>query len=158
NIDWGAHFGGFAFGLIACALIDLLEKANAVVLRCKFPEFVKVNALIIAAAIALVLAGGRPTAILATDGWQLLLEIALVCCLAVKACDLVLSLKHGLAIVVVALVLANAAVAWLVGAALAVRWACSVRALPMVGPIGGAPLDAACANLDAVLLVVAAAA
>ena len=39
NIDWGAHFGGFAFGLIACALIDLLGRANALVLRCKFPEY-----------------------------------------------------------------------------------------------------------------------
>src|ERR1041385_2472275 len=45
NIDWGAHFGGFVFGLIACALIDLLEKGTSFVLRCKFPEFVKVNAL-----------------------------------------------------------------------------------------------------------------
>jgi membrane associated rhomboid family serine protease len=158
NIDWGAHFGGFAFGLIACAVIDVLEKANSFVLRCKFPEFVKVNALIIAGAIALVLSNGRPAAVFGTDGWLLLLGLALACLLAVKACDLVLSLKHGLAIVVVVFALANAAIVWLVGAALAVRWACSSHALPMVGPIDGALLSAACANLDVTLLFAAAAA
>ncbi|WP_249150776.1 rhomboid family intramembrane serine protease [Bradyrhizobium japonicum] len=29
RIDWGVHLGGFAAGLIACALLDLVEKANA---------------------------------------------------------------------------------------------------------------------------------
>ena len=158
NIDWGAHFGGFAFGLIACALIDLLEKANAVVLRCKFPEFVKVNALIIGGALALALAGGRSSAIFGADAWGLLLGLAVACCLAVKACDLMLSIKHGLAIVVVVFAAVNAAVAWLVGAALAVRWACSFHALPLVGPVDGALLSAACANLDVTLIVAAAAA
>ena len=43
RIDWGVHLGGFAAGLIACALLDLIEKANAYALRCKFPEAVKVN-------------------------------------------------------------------------------------------------------------------
>jgi rhomboid protease GluP len=158
NIDWGAHFGGFVFGLIACALIDLLERVNSIVLRCKFPEFVKVNAFLVAAVLALVLANGRLAAIFGLDDWQLLLAVALACALAVKAFDILLSFKHGLVVVVVAFVVVNAAVAWLGAAALAVRWACSLRTVPMLGRSDGALLRAACANLDVTLLVVAAAA
>jgi rhomboid protease GluP len=158
RVDWGAHFGGFAFGLIACALIDLLERANSVVLRCKFPEFVKVNGFLIAAVLALVLANGRLGAIFGIDGWELLLAAALACALAVKACDLLLSFKHGLVVVVLAFVAVNAAVAWLAGAALAVRWACTLGTLPMIGRSDGALLNSACANLDMALLVIAAAA
>ncbi len=29
RIDWGVHLGGFAAGLIACALLDLIEKARS---------------------------------------------------------------------------------------------------------------------------------
>jgi rhomboid protease GluP len=155
NIDWGAHFGGFAFGLIACALIDLLERANALVLRCKFPEFVKVNAFVIAAVLALVPANGSLAAMFGLEGWQLWLAIALAGALAVKACDILLSSKHGLAVIVLAFVVANAAVAWLAVAALAVRWACPLHALPMIGRAEGALLQAACANLDMTLLGVA---
>jgi len=158
NVDWGAHFGGFAFGLIACALIDLLERANSRVLRCKFPEFVKVNALFIAVALALVLADGGITAIFGLEGPQLLLAVALACALAVKGCDILLSFKHGLVVVVLAFAAANTAAAWLAGTALAVRWACSYRTLAMFGRAARGLLDAACANLDVTLLVVAAAA
>ena len=38
RIDWGVHLGGFVAGLIACALLDLIEKANPYALRCKFPD------------------------------------------------------------------------------------------------------------------------
>src|SRR5262249_14171993 len=65
---------------------------------------------------------------------------------------------HGLVVVVLAFVVMNAAVAWLAGAALAVRWACSFRTVPMIGRAEGALLQAACANLDMTLLGVAAAA
>ena len=111
EIDWGAHFGGFAFGLIACALIDLLEKGASFVLRCKFPEFVKVNALVILGLVALVLS----TAGRGGDGrrrWmELPVGLALAGCVAVKACDILLSVKHGLAILVGAFAIANAALA-----------------------------------------------
>ena len=69
-------------------------------------------------------------------------------CLAVKACDLLLSIKHGLAIVVGAFAIANAALAWFVSGALAVRLVCWFHTLPLVGPVGGALVDAACGNLD----------
>jgi rhomboid protease GluP len=159
NIDWGAHFGGFVFGLIACALIDLLEKGASFVLRCKFPEFVKVNALVILGLVALVLSMSRPmVAMLADDGWELMVGLVLTGCLAVKACDLLLSIKHGLAILVGAFAIANATLAWFVGGALAVRSVCWFHTLPFVGPVGGAPLDAACRNLGMTLIVAALAA
>ncbi len=156
NIDWGAHFGGFVFGLIACALIDLLEKAISFALRCKFPEFVKVNALVVLGLVALVVSVSRPMmAMLADDGWQLLVGLALAGCLVVKACDLVLSIKHGLAVLVVAFAIANAALAWLAGGVLAVGSVCFFHNLPFVGPVGGTLIDAACGNLGVTLVVAA---
>jgi rhomboid protease GluP len=158
TIDWGAHFGGFVFGLIACALIDLLEKGTSFVLRCKFPEFVKVNALVILGLVVLVLSMSRPmAAMLADGGWELMAGLALTGCLAVKACDLLLSVKHGLAILVGAFAIANAALAWFVGGALAVGSVCWFHTLPFVGPVAGAPIDAACRNLGVTLIVAAVA-
>ena len=154
RIDWGAHFGGFAFGFIACAAIDLLEKATSLVLRCKFPEFVKVNAFVILGAVALALSTSR-LGMFAGDGWRALVGLALAGGLAVKACDLLLSIKHGLAILVAAFAIANAALVLLVGAALAVRSACAFHTLPLLGAIGGALIDAACGNLDVTLIVAA---
>jgi membrane associated rhomboid family serine protease len=158
NIDWGAHFGGFVFGLIACALIDLLEKGTSFVLRCKFPEFVKVNALVILGLVALVLSTRRLPGMPGGDGWELPVGLALAGCVAVKACDFLLSIKHGLAILVGAFAIANAALAWFVGAAVAVRSACAFHTLPFVGPVGGALIDAACGSLDVTLIVAALAA
>jgi membrane associated rhomboid family serine protease len=159
NIDWGAHFGGFVFGLIACALIDLLEKGTWFVLRCKFPEFVKVNVFVIAGLAALVLSTSGPMAGMpGGDGWQLPVGLVLAGCVVVKACDLLLSIKHGLAILVGAFAIANAVLAWYVGAAVAVRSACAFHTLPFVGPVGGALIDAACGSLDVTLIVAALAA
>lgn len=156
NIDWGAHFGGFVFGLIACALIDLLDKGTAFVLRCKFPEFVKVNALVVVGLVALVVSTSWPMAGMpGGDGWGVLIGLALAGCVVVKACDLLLSIKHGLAILVGAFAIANAAFMWLVGAALAVRSACAFHTLPLVGAIGGVLVDAVCGNLDLTLIVAA---
>jgi rhomboid protease GluP len=155
TIDWGAHFGGFVFGLIACASIDLVEKGTSFVLRCKFPEFVKVNGFVIVGLVALVLSTRRPAGVPGGDGWELPVGLALAGCVAVKACDLLLSIKHGLAIVAGAFAIANAALAWFVGAALAVRSVCAFHTLPFVGPVGGALIDAACGDLDVTLIVAA---
>ena len=54
SIDWAAHIGGFAARMMVCALLDLLEKVNARLLRCKFPEFVKINAFVVVAGVALL--------------------------------------------------------------------------------------------------------
>ena len=157
NVDWGAHLGGFVFGVVACALIDVLERVNAFILRCKFPEFVKVNMLVILCGIALILWTDRPMAVnVGDDGPWLLLGSAAAICLVVKLCDLLLSIKHGLAIVVAAFAVANAALALAAGASLAMRSACSYRALPLIGRIDGALIDDACRNIGATLLGAAA--
>ena len=156
NVDWGAHVGGFAVGLIACASINLIEKANARVMRCKFPEFIKVNALIIVGGVALLAAAARPIAVLGADGRWLLTGFAVAGCLAVKACDLVLSIRRGLAIVVLAFALANAGFVWLAGAAWTIRSACPFHTLPLIGAIRGAVVDAACADMGSTLVAAAA--
>ena len=156
KVDWGAHLGGFVFGVLACALIDVLERANSLMLRCKFPEFVKVNGLVLAAGLAFVLAqDSRTAAALAGTGWQLPVAIALAAALAVKACDLLMSIKHGLAIIVLAFAAANAALAS-VCAAPAVVSACAFHTLPLIGRIDGAWRDAACADPERTLAAAAA--
>jgi membrane associated rhomboid family serine protease len=104
RVDWAVHLGGFAAGLSACALLDLVEKANAIVLRCKFPEFIKTNLFVLACASALVLWGAG----VASMGWVALLVCASACLLVVKMIDIVLSQMKGLAIVAVMLAIANA--------------------------------------------------
>ena len=156
NVDWGAHLGGFVFGIIACALIDVLERANALLLRCKFPEFVKVNGLVLAVGLAFVLAqDATMAAVLAGGGWQLPVAVAVAAGLAVKACDLLLSIRHGLAIIVLAFAAANAALV-LACAAPAIVSACAFHTLPLIGGIDGALRDAACADVERTLVAAAA--
>jgi membrane associated rhomboid family serine protease len=135
RIDWGVHLGGFAAGLIACALLDLFEKVNAYALRCKFPEVVKVNLTLLACAFALWAWAGQAQAITAgASGWGLVIVVVGVCCAVVKTVDIVLSLKKGLAIVVTVLAGANAVSAMLGG------WAASSACGPR-WPSGSAPFD-----------------
>jgi len=119
RIDWGAHLGGFAAGLIACAIIDLLEKANSLVLRCKFPEFVKVNLFVVACVLGLLLWDKLSAALaLGTGGSRLVVAYAAACFLVIKLSDIVLSMNKGLAIIVVVLATTNAAVVLFGGNAL----------------------------------------
>ena len=109
RIDWGAHLGGFVAGMICCACLDLLEKTFSWMLRCKFPEFVKVNAFIALAA-AIAYCWVEPAVgLFHANTWVLALASAIASLAVVKALDLTLSMKKGLAVVVVALALANAA-------------------------------------------------
>lgn len=115
RINWQVHLGGFAAGLIACGMLDAIEKLNALVLRCKFPEFVKTNIFgLIVASVILLWSRWLPAAV----GSAALLP-AIACAaigfLVVKAVDIVLSQNKGLAIIVVALATANAAVVLLGG-------------------------------------------
>lgn len=120
RIDWGVHLGGFAAGLIACAVLDLVEKTNAYVLRCKFPEAVKVNLALLACVMALwVWSGPAQTIAAGTSGWGPVIIIAVAYCAVVKLVDLALSMKKGLAIVVTALAGVNAATVMLCGWVLA---------------------------------------
>lgn len=158
RIDWGAHLGGFAAGVTACALLDLVEKANALVLRCKFPEFVKVNCFILAIVPAVLFWGRAPVApMLTPDGWLPLAIYAVACLAVIKSIDLALSMKHGLAIVVAGLSVANAAMVFFAGSAIA-----SAPGSRCVSPHFSATtqierlLDAACGNVNLALVVVAA--
>jgi len=111
RVDWGVHLGGFAAGLIACATLDLVEKVNARLLRCKFPEFIKTNLFVLACALAVVVWGSGT----ASGGWITLAIDAAVCLLVVKMIDIVLSQTKGLAVTALMLALANATVVLLAG-------------------------------------------
>jgi membrane associated rhomboid family serine protease len=119
NIDWASHLGGFAGGLIACAALDLVEKLNGRMLQCKFPEFVKVNGIVLlcAPAIAVLAGGWLPEPGRPADGLTLAIGYAAVCLGLIKLADLVLPLKKGLAVVIGALALGNAAMIWVLGTA-----------------------------------------
>ncbi len=148
RIDWGVHLGGFAAGLIACALLDLIEKANSVVLRCKFPEFVKTNIFGLACALGILLWGNRPPA-MAIGSEEITLAVGFVtaCLLVIKLADIVLSLKKGIAVIVLALAMANAAIvvfgAIVFGPALSA--ACASYRFGGPIPIGNL-MGAACSN------------
>jgi len=110
RIDWGAHLGGLAAGLIACAMLDPIEKANALLLRCKFPEFIKVNIFVAAGALGLLLWGNRPVALAGSpEGLPLILAYAVACFVVIKLVDIVLPMRKGLAIIVIALSVTNGA-------------------------------------------------
>jgi hypothetical protein len=115
NIDSGAHFGGFAAGVISCAVLDLIEKGNAIVFRCKFPEFIKVNLFLIIAVAAILVWGGKPIAWPPQlESWSPPLIFLIVCIAVIKLFDVILSIKRGLTVVVAALSVANAGLAlWL---------------------------------------------
>jgi membrane associated rhomboid family serine protease len=117
SVDWVDHFGGFAAGLIACALIDILERVNRFAFRCKFPEFVKINSLILGVTLGILLWRTRPGVPTLGDpeGWFLLLIYSAACLAAIKLVDLVMSLKKGLAIIVVAFAVANAGLVLVAG-------------------------------------------
>ena len=101
RIDWAAHAGGFVAGFAAVAGLDLIEKANASLLRCKFPEFAKLNLLLLAAGLLLLLW-------IAPPDWLLLVGWLAFCLFAIKLADIALSRTKGLAAVVVGLASANA--------------------------------------------------
>jgi membrane associated rhomboid family serine protease len=158
NIDSSAHFGGFAAGLIACALIDLLEKANHVLLRCKFPEFVKLNLLVLASAAAAYLWAGPSIAqFRGAPNWWPLVAYVVACTILVKLIDILLSLKKGLAVVVVMLAMLNAVLAFFVSQSLlpvlisqcaqwqALNWPESALAVACGNSMAIATIVAACA-------------
>jgi hypothetical protein len=121
NVDWASHLGGFTSGLIACAVLDLIEKLNGRLLQCKFPEFVKTNGAVLLAAPAIAVAAGArvPGLGAPADGLALGLGYAALCIAVIKLTDLVLPLRKGLALVIVALTLGNAALVLALGTAYA---------------------------------------
>lgn len=108
GVDWGAHLGGFTAGLVACAVIDLIERGNARVFACKFPEGLKLNVLILAVVGPMAAAPFAPPmpatpATFALAAGTVLLALTV----AAKAIDLILTRRHGLAIAAFILALLN---------------------------------------------------
>src|SRR5215813_9967053 len=106
RVDWQAHFGGFVAGMISCACLDLIEKTTAWWLRCKFPEFVKMNAFI-AFGIVSAYCWTRPIVGL-QQAWVFPVAAAIAGLVFIKVLDVMLSIRKGLAAVVVVFALANA--------------------------------------------------
>ena len=99
RIDWWSHLGGFTAGLTCCAVLDLVAKLNNLWLRCKFPEFVKLNVAISVAVLAIASAGMQ-VAGFDVSGLSLLVALVLLTLVLVKLLDLVLSTTRGIAFTV----------------------------------------------------------
>lgn len=128
GIDWATHLGGFTAGLLAAAALDLTGRVNPLMLRCRFPEFARLNLLALLV-LGVALAGGL------ADSSMRALAIGIVVVLwlgGTKIVDLLLSRRHGAAGAVALFALANGVAAFtaapFVGTA-----ACSGR-LPPAGP------------------------
>ena len=100
SISWRAHLGGFITGILACLVLDLAAWVSGWMLRCRFPEWLKLD-LMLVPALAAVIFPVSPAVL----GASLLLYVIVV----VKAADLALCWRHGMAAVAGAAVLAQAA-------------------------------------------------
>ena len=160
QIDWGAHFGGFVAGFLSCAVLDMIERANAYVFRCKFPEFAKMNCLLVGGALAITLFGSKPVEAPLPEGlWPRLLTYSILCLGFVKLLDLLLSIKKGLAATVLVFSVANAALAFVIARALAPVLV-SRCAVPRSDgeDLLETLLGIACPNVDTTIYVIAASA
>jgi len=153
KIDWGAHLGGFVGGMIACVCLDILERLFARLLRCKFPEFLKMNGFIVFVIVAAYCWNNSVFPLAQQNVWVLALGVVVVSLAAVKVTDLILSMKKGLAIVVVTFALANAALVWLWSDGLA-----RLLASLCTGWLRGSDVIAVtsvCANVDRSIVIAA---
>ena len=100
SISWRAHLGGFVAGILVCLGLDVAAWVSGWMLRCRFPDWLKLDLMLVAALAAAIHPVGP-----AVLGASLLLYAVVV----VKAADLVLCLRHGIAVVAGAAVLAQAA-------------------------------------------------
>ena len=118
GVDWGAHLGGFLAGMAACAALDAFEVAGPRLMRCKFPEFAKLNLGILFAVVAWL------------TGFSLLTILAVLPGLIIlaKSIDVALSLPRGLAWTVAILAAGNALVA---GAAFMLTLPATAGAIPL---------------------------
>ena len=142
RVDWQAHLGGFVAGMVSCACLDLLEKTVMRMLRCKFPEFLKMNTF---AAFAIVLAWIWSNFYL-QDIWVIPLLCLLAAAVVIKALDLILAMKKGLAVVVVMFALVNAVLVVLLSGMLAP--AITSFCVTGAGSSAAAIVAMACKNVD----------
>lgn len=108
RIDWGAHAGGLAAGILICVLLDRFEVAGPRLMRCKFPEFLKLNLTAWFVVVLLMIGGASaaPEVAALTAAAALAVLVGIV-----KAIDVALSRRHGLAFAVGALAVGNAVIA-----------------------------------------------
>ena len=100
SISWRAHLGGFITGILACLVLDMAAWVSGWMLRCRFPEWLKLDLMLVPALAAATFPVSP--AVLAAS---LLLYVIVV----VKAADLALCRRHGMAAVAGTAVLAQAA-------------------------------------------------
>ena len=101
SVDWGAHLGGLVAGMAICAALDGFEVAGPKLMRCKFPEFAKLNLGILFAVVVWL-----------TDFSLPAMFAALVALIVVaKVVDVTLSLPRGLVWTVAILAACNALMA-----------------------------------------------
>jgi len=155
RIDWQAHLGGFAAGMVVCAVLDAVEKALPWLLRCKFPEFVKMNALIVLAAVVVYGTADPVLGFSHQNGWVFMLTCAVAGLVLIKVLDVVLSMKKGLSIIVVGFALANAALVLLLRDLIAT----ALLSLCVGRPAATSTVAAMiCSNIDLTIDVLAASA
>src|SRR5262249_21273758 len=90
-------------------VLDLAERMVGLLLRCKFPEFVKLNTFV---AFAIVVVAGwsiLPSYLSFGHAWLLPAAVTLVGFAIVKALDLALTMKKGLVFIIALLALTNGA-------------------------------------------------
>jgi rhomboid protease GluP len=156
--DWAAHLDGFAAGFVLCAALDLVERMNARILRCKFPEFVKVNGLAVLCALSVYLfASGSMALIVHAESWLLLIGYAVLFVAIVMLLDFLLSIRKGLALIVVVYSSANAALVVLFAVAFLppLIWKCTPRLFGAVSALETL-VGVVCADMHTTVNVVAA--
>ena len=157
NVDWRAHVGGFIAGLVSCAALNGLGGLSRVMLRCKFPEFVKLNgAIAVVALIHMLWVSGSLPLFGRGDAAGPVAVSILLGLVAIKAADWLLCMTKGLAVLVVALAAANAAIVF---AAINyfsgnIAIACRGRPATNIGFVNGT-LTLLCADLHVTAQVVA---
>jgi membrane associated rhomboid family serine protease len=155
RIDWGAHLRGFVAGMICCAVLDIVERAVGLLCCCKFPEFVKLNTFV-AFGVALAACWSILSSSLSSEYvWLLLAAITAVGFAIVKALDLALAMKKGLAFIIIVLALTNAALVLLLKDVVA-QGLVSLCGSPGLGRYAAQiPFAYACTNVDVTLVLAA---
>jgi len=154
RIDWGAHMRGFGAGMICCGCLDIIEKVVGSLLRCKFPEFVKVNTF---AACGIAVVGYWPVLLSyfpPSQLWLLPVAVAIAGAAIIKVLDLVLTMRKGIVLVIVVLATANAALVLLFKDSLVqgLQSLCSSQWLGRYAT--QMPFASACANVDVTVVLI----
>jgi rhomboid protease GluP len=155
RIDWGAYLRGFAAGMICCGFLDILERAVGILLRCKFPEFVKINAFIAFGVAAMAGWSMLSSYLSFGHAWLLPTALAVAGFAIVKALDLALTIKKGLVFIIAVLALTNAVLVLLLKNVVA-QGLVSLCGSPGLGRYAAqVPFAYACTNVDVTLVLVA---